>query len=131
MSGDLLLYKHMVEIIEKKSKFLGYCYNVDSAKVVEQIIAGLKKEHKKCTHICYAYNIASDVVLAKAVDDGEPRGTAGRPIFNVIDKKGLKNILIVVVRYFGGVKLGAGGLVRMYTKTASEAVKDFLEKGNL
>ncbi len=124
----LLIYLYMVEIIEKKSKFLGFCYNVTSAKEVENIIAGLKKEHKKCTHICYAYNIAADVVLAKAVDDGEPSGTAGRPIFNVIDKKGIKNILVVVVRYFGGVKLGAGGLVRMYTKTASEAIKEFMEK---
>ena len=118
----------MIEIIEKKSKFLGYCYNVTSAKQVDDIIAQLTKEHKKCTHICYAYNIASDVVLAKAVDDGEPSGTAGRPIFNVIDKKALKNILVVVVRYFGGIKLGAGGLVRFYTKTASEAIREFLNE---
>ena len=116
----------MVEIIEKKSKFLGYTYDVTSVKQVEGILEGLKKEHKKCTHICYAYSISSDVVLAKSVDDGEPSGTAGRPIFNVIEKKNLKNILVVVVRYFGGVKLGAGGLVRMYTKCASESVKEHM-----
>ena len=114
----------MVEIIEKKSKFYGYAFNVTSAQEVESILAGLKKEHKKCTHICYAYSISSNVVLAKAVDDGEPSGTAGRPIFNVIEKKNLKNILVVVVRYFGGIKLGAGGLVRAYTKCASESIKE-------
>ncbi|MBE7075223.1 MAG: YigZ family protein [Clostridiales bacterium] len=118
----------MIELIEKKSKFYGYSYNVTSAKQVEAILLDLKKEHKKSTHICYAYNIKSDVVLAKACDDGEPSGTAGRPIFNVIDKKNISNILVVVVRYFGGVKLGAGGLVRAYTKCASMAVEEFLCK---
>ena len=116
----------MIELIEKKSKFYGYCYNVQSAKQVEEYISELKKEHKKCTHICYAYSICSDIVLAKAVDDGEPNGTAGRPILNVIEKKNLKNILVVVVRYFGGIKLGAGGLVRAYTKCASQCIKEKL-----
>lgn len=116
----------MYELIEKKSKFYGYAYKVESAKQVDEIINALKKEHKKATHVCYAYNISADLVLAKAVDDGEPSGTAGRPIFNVIDKKNLKNVLIVVVRYFGGIKLGAGGLVRAYTKCASGAVEEVL-----
>lgn len=116
----------MVEIIEKKSKFLGYCISVNTAEEVDRFIINLKKEHKKCTHICYAYSISSTVVLAKAVDDGEPSGTAGRPILNVIEKKNLKNILVVVVRYFGGIKLGAGGLVRAYTKCASQAIKEEL-----
>lgn len=114
----------MIELVEKKSKFLGYVFNVKSAKEVESIINDLKKEHKKCTHICYAYNICENVVLAKAVDDGEPSGTAGKPIFNVIEKKNLKNVLVVVVRYFGGIKLGAGGLVRAYTKCASYAIRE-------
>ena len=116
----------MVEIIEKKSKFLGYSFKISSADEVASIITSLKKEHKKCTHICYAYATKTPLVLAKAVDDGEPSGTAGRPILNVIEKKGISNILVVVVRYFGGIKLGAGGLVRMYTKCASESVKEFL-----
>lgn len=120
----------MVEIIEKKSKFLGYSYQVKSAQEVESFLQELKKEHKKATHICYAYSICSDVVLAKAVDDGEPGGTAGRPILNVIEKKNIKNVLTVVVRYFGGIKLGAGGLVRMYTKCASESLKEFIESDN-
>ena len=114
----------MVELIEKKSKFYGFCYEVKNAQEVDEIILELKKEHKKCTHICYAYSICCDVVLAKAVDDGEPSGTAGRPILNVIEKKNLKNILVVVVRYFGGIKLGAGGLVRAYTKCASMCIKE-------
>jgi len=116
----------MIEIIEKKSKFIGYVFNVTSKEQVDDILKTLKKEHKKATHICYSYIINSDVVLAKACDDGEPSGTAGRPIYNVIEKKGLKNVLVVVVRYFGGIKLGAGGLVRMYTKCASESVSEFL-----
>ena len=118
----------MIEIVEKKSKFIGYVYQVTSKEQVDEILKGLKKEHKKATHICYAYSISSDVVLAKAVDDGEPSGTAGRPILNVIEKKNIKNVLTVVVRYFGGVKLGAGGLVRMYTKCASESLKEYIEK---
>ena len=116
----------MFELIEKKSKFYGYAYKVESAKHVEEIILALKKEHKKATHVCYAYSISNPQVLAKAVDDGEPGGTAGKPIFNVIDKKGIKNILVVVVRYFGGIKLGAGGLVRAYSKCASKAVEEIL-----
>ena len=116
----------MFELIEKKSKFYGYAYKVESAKQVDEIIAALKKEHKKATHVCYAYNISAEQVLAKAVDDGEPSGTAGRPIFNVIDKKNLRNVLLVVVRYFGGIKLGAGGLVRAYSKCASGAVEEVL-----
>ena len=114
----------MFELIEKKSKFYGYAFNVQSVEEIEKHIQDLKKEYKKCTHICYAYQISTPVVLAKAVDDGEPSGTAGKPIYNIIDKKNLKNVLIVVVRYFGGVKLGAGGLVRAYTKCANGAVEE-------
>lgn len=120
----------MIELIEKKSKFLGYVFDVTSASEVEEHIKMLKKEHKKSTHICYAYSISSDVVLAKAVDDGEPSGTAGRPILNVIEKKNLKNVLVCVVRYFGGIKLGAGGLVRAYTKCASEALGEYINGDN-
>lgn len=103
----------------KKSKFYGYLYNVNSVKDVAKILEDLKKEHKKATHICYAYKIVDGVEIIKFSDDGEPSGTAGRPMLNVIEKKNLKNVLICVVRYFGGIKLGAGGLVRAYTKCAS------------
>ena len=117
----------MYELIEKKSKFYGYAVCVKSVQDVENVISNLKKEHKKCTHICYAYNIKEPLAV-KMCDDGEPGGTAGKPIYNVIDKKGLCDILVVVVRYFGGVKLGAGGLVRAYSKCASGAVEELLCK---
>ena len=116
----------MIQITEKKSKFCGYAFVVKSQSEVEGILADLKQEHKKATHICYAYNIKTGGVFAKAVDDGEPSGTAGRPIYNVIEKKNLSDVLIVVVRYFGGIKLGAGGLTRAYSKCASEAIKEVL-----
>ena len=80
----------------------------------------MKKQHKKATHICYAYKITNGAEIVKFSDDGEPSGTAGRPILGVIEKRGKTNVIVAVVRYFGGVKLGAGGLVRAYTKTASE-----------
>ena len=116
----------MIEIIEKKSKFYGYALKVQSIDQVKEAIERIKTEHKKATHICYAYLIKTGGMQVKAVDDGEPGGTAGRPILGVIEKKELYDILVVVVRYFGGIKLGAGGLVRMYSRTASEAVKEYL-----
>ena len=116
----------MVQIVEKKSKFNGYVYKVNSIKEVDNILLQLKNENKKATHICYAYKIVTDGVFVKAFDDGEPSGTAGRPILNVIEKKNLQDILIVVVRYFGGIKLGAGGLLRAYSKTASSVVEEVL-----
>ena len=111
-----------MEIIEiKKSKFYSQLYNVEAKEDCDKIIEFLKKEHKKATHICYAYILSN---TARFCDDGEPSGTAGRPILNVLEKKNLKNVMVVVIRYFGGVKLGAGGLVRAYTKSASSAIKD-------
>lgn len=106
----------------QKSKFIGYAYRVDDVKNIEEILLQQKKEHKKATHICYAYKIDSGMEIVKFSDDGEPQGTAGRPMLSVIEKKKLNNVLVVVVRYFGGVKLGANGLVRAYTKAASLAL---------
>ncbi|MBP3635778.1 MAG: YigZ family protein [Bacilli bacterium] len=108
------------EIIIKKSRFITKLIYIDDVNNVNDIINNLKKEYKKCTHICYAYIIDGK---EKAVDDGEPSGTAGRPILNVLQKKKVTNILAVVIRYFGGIKLGAGGLVRSYTNSISEAFK--------
>ncbi len=110
-------------IIEiKKSKFIGQLFDVFSQEEISNILQELKKEHKKATHICYAYRI-SHPFSEKAFDDGEPSGTAGKPILNVLQKQDKQNCLLVVIRYFGGIKLGAGGLVRAYSKTASETVK--------
>lgn len=111
----------------QKSKFYGYAYHVSDTKSVEEILSQLKTIHKKSTHICYAYKIVSSVEQVKFSDDGEPSGTAGRPILSVVEKKKLTNVLVVVVRYFGGIKLGAGGLVRAYTKCASLALGDEYE----
>lgn len=108
------------EIEIKKSRFITYLYNIDNEKDVNNIVENIRKEHKKARHIVYVYKIGN---TAKINDDGEPKGTAGMPIFNVLEKNNLNNVLIVVVRYFGGIKLGAGGLFRAYSNSASEIIK--------
>ena len=116
------LTKNSSTLLEiKKSKFYCFGYIVHSVEEVDKIISQLHKQYVDATHICYAYVIASPN-KERAVDDGEPEGTAGKPILDVIKKKQLSNVLLVVVRYFGGVKLGAGGLVRAYSQGASLAV---------
>ena len=102
-----------------KSKFLAYKIDLTSLEDVKKTICELKKEHKKATHICYAYVYKNEVISEKCCDDGEPGGTAGYPILNVIKKKNLTNVMVAVVRYFGGIKLGAGGLTRAYTKACA------------
>lgn len=109
-----------IEIIIKKSRFISYYYEINTIEEINKIILELKKEHKKAAHFPYAYKIDNQI---KKSDDKEPSGTAGMPIYTVIDKNNLNNILIVVVRYFGGIKLGAGGLFRAYLKGASEVIK--------
>ena len=106
--------------INKKSKFVGYYYQVDEVSEVENILLELKKEHKKANHFPYAYKVG---VISKKSDDKEPSNTAGMPILTIIEKNNLENVLIVVVRYFGGIKLGAGGLFRSYMKCANETIK--------
>lgn len=106
------------ELVINKSRFIGVMQELTCEQDITDTLALLKAEHKKATHICYAYVYSIDRVLEKCSDDGEPKGTAGAPIMNVIKKRGCKNTLIAVIRYFGGIKLGAGGLVRAYSKTA-------------
>ena len=106
------------ELIINKSRFIGILIELTSSEDMAKHLEDLHKEHKKATHICYAYVYSIDKVLEKCSDDGEPKGTAGAPIMNVLKRRGCKNTMIVVVRYFGGIKLGAGGLVRAYSKTA-------------
>ena len=107
------------ELIINKSRFIAYKLELNSVDDVKPFLEKLKKEHKKARHMCYAYVFNKDVVSEKCSDDGEPGGTAGYPILNVIKKKNLTNILVAVVRYFGGIKLGAGGLTRAYTKACA------------
>lgn len=113
-----LLNEYTLEI--KKSKFIGYYYQIESIEEIETILENLKKEHKKAKHFPYAYKINGQI---KKSDDKEPSGTAGMPILNIIDRNNLNYTLIVIVRYFGGIKLGAGGLLRAYSNTAKECIK--------
>jgi uncharacterized YigZ family protein len=117
-----MTFSAQVELIEKKSKFYGYLLDCTSESEIKTALENLKQEHKKATHICWAGRMTSPF-FEKAVDDGEPSGTAGRPILSVMQKQNRQNCCIFVVRYFGGVKLGASGLVRIYAKVASEVLK--------
>ena len=109
------------EIIINKSKFITYAYKVNTVSDALEKINMLKKEYKDATHYCYAYIIGN---VKRANDDGEPQHTAGMPILNVLEANNLNNILIVVIRYFGGIKLGTGGLTRAYSNCASEIIKN-------
>lgn len=112
--------ENIYEMIIKNSKFISYIYKVNSLNDIEIIINDIKNKYKDATHICYAYKIDN---LIKTYDDNEPTGTAGLPILEVINKNNLNYTIIIVVRYFGGIKLGAGGLLRAYSKGASNVVK--------
>ena len=106
------------EIVIKKSRFIGYAKPADTEEEAVAFIEEIKKKHWDATHNCSAYLIGERDQFQKALDDGEPSGTAGKPILEVIKNRGLKNVVVVVTRYFGGILLGAGGLVRAYTDGA-------------
>ena len=118
------------ELIIKNSKFISLIFRVYSQDEVNDILYSIKKEYPNATHYCYGYVIDSDI---RANDDNEPSGTAGYPILNQITSNYLNYTLIVVIRYFGGIKLGAGPLTRTYAKVAREVIRDNniieLEKG--
>ena len=109
------------EIIIKNSRFICYLYKIKNINDINTILNELKNEHKDATHHCYAYIIDN---IKKSSDDGEPGGTAGIPILKVLENNNLNNILAVVIRYFGGIKLGAGGLVRAYTKSVTNTISN-------
>ncbi|WP_281890023.1 YigZ family protein [Paenibacillus sp. YYML68] len=106
------------EIVIKKSRFIGYAKPVVSEAEAIAFIEEIKKQHRMANHNCSAYMLGERDEIQKASDDGEPSGTAGKPILEVIKNQGLKNVAVVVTRYFGGIMLGAGGLVRAYTDGA-------------
>lgn len=108
------------EIEIKKSRFISRIYRIHSLEEVDKVLQELKKEYKDATHYCYAYILDEN---KKSSDDNEPSGTAGIPILQVLEKNNLNYVLCVVIRYFGGIKLGAGGLVRAYTKSVTEGLK--------
>lgn len=111
------------EIVEKKSKFIANIVYVKNVEEAEKCIENIKKEYYDARHNCYAYSIMTkDGIVNKASDDGEPNGTAGAPILNIINKNNLINIVVVVTRYFGGVLLGTGGLVKAYSDSTLKAL---------
>lgn len=112
------------EITEKKSRFLAAVLPVESETEAIELIAEIKKKHWNATHNCYAFVIGERQEIQRYSDDGEPQGTAGRPILDVLLGEGIHNTVIVVTRYFGGTLLGTGGLVRAYTKAAKEGLKN-------
>ncbi|KHD86409.1 YigZ family protein [Bacillus ginsengihumi] len=110
------------EIIIQKSRFIAHVNRVTTEEEAQNFILTIKKEHWNATHNCSAYMIGEQNQIQKASDDGEPSGTAGVPILEVLKKKDLKDTAVVVTRYFGGIKLGAGGLIRAYSKSTSEGI---------
>lgn len=111
------------EYKEKGSKFLAYAYPMDAESDLDGFMASLRDIHPKARHYCYAYKLGLDGTRFRANDDGEPSGTAGKPIYGQILSFGLTNVCIIVIRYFGGTKLGASGLIHAY-KEASKAALD-------
>ncbi|GGN53603.1 MULTISPECIES: YigZ family protein [Oceanobacillus] len=111
------------EIIIQKSRFIGYVRRVETEEEAQSFIQEIKKKHYDATHNCSCYMIGENNEIQKANDDGEPSGTAGIPMLEVLKKQNLKDTAVVVTRYFGGIKLGAGGLIRAYGNTTSQAIK--------
>jgi len=115
---------------EKNSKFFGYAYPISSEEEVKPILDNLRKQHYSARHWCYAYQLGTTKIYYRANDDGEPNNSAGMPIYGQIQSFGVTNVLVVVVRYFGGVKLGVGGLISAYKTGAQMALEasDIVER---
>ena len=115
---------------EKNSKFFGYSFPIQSEAEVKPIIDSLRKQHPNAGHYCYAYQIGTGTIVHRANDDGEPSNTAGMPIYGQIQSFAVTNVLLVVVRIFGGVKLGVGGLISAYRTTAQMTLEssEIIEK---
>ncbi|MDO4942750.1 MAG: YigZ family protein [Lachnospiraceae bacterium] len=111
------------EIIEKKSRFISYIALAETEEEALKYIEKLKKKYWDARHHCYAFRIGTEHVLERCSDDGEPSGTAGKPMLEVLAGKGLYNVVAVVIRYFGGTLLGTGGLVRAYTKSIQAGIE--------
>lgn len=107
----------------KKSKFISFVFYVQTVEEIKNYLNELNKKYGDATHICYAYVVKDNGIKEKAVDNGEPSGTAGKPILDCIKKQNFVNMLVAVVRYFGGIKLGAGGLVRAYSQSAKNVIE--------
>ena len=117
-ASEEVLYK------EKNSKFFGYAFPITTEEEIKEILERLRKEHFSARHWCYAYQIGTEKIQYRANDDGEPNNSAGMPIYGQIQSFEVTNILVVVVRYFGGVKLGVGGLISAYKIAAQMALEN-------
>lgn len=126
VKNDYISIEQMVpvELIMKKSRFIGMAFHVTSDDEVHEIIGNLKKSNKNAKHVCYAFMLGEDYSVAKNNDDGEPAGSAGAPIFEAIKQAKVTNTLVAVVRYFGGVELGKSRLTRVYNAVATGAIKE-------
>lgn len=109
------------EFIEKRSRFIGHCFPVTSEEEAQGKLSEMRKKYPDATHNCWAYCLADGSM--RFSDDGEPGGTAGMPIMDTLIRRELKDVMVVVTRYFGGILLGSGGLVRAYSKSASDSVQ--------
>lgn len=109
------------ELIIKNSKFITLMYKIDNELMIKDILNKVRIEYPDANHYCYAYILNN---IKKSSDDGEPSGTAGIPILKVLESNNLTNILVIVIRYFGGIKLGANGLIRAYSKGVANAIKE-------
>lgn len=112
-------------IIEKKSKFIANIFYVESENEAEEKLTKIRKEYHDARHNCYAYRIKTqNGIIQKQSDDGEPSGTAGAPMLNILEKKEIINVIAIVTRYFGGILLGTGGLVKTYSEALTETLKN-------
>ena len=123
MGYKTVLEESTGELTEKKSRFLGQMFPVNDEQQAKDIISIIKKQHHQANHSCSAYRIRGPQLTERYSDDGEPSGTAGMPMLDVLRGAALENILVVVTRYYGGIKLGTGGLVRAYTKSCQNALE--------
>lgn len=123
-----ILKDETAEIVEKKSKFIANICHVESVQQAEEKVKSIKKKYYDAKHNCVAYRVMEDGQLVeKSSDDGEPSGTAGGPMLNILQKSNLCNIVVVVTRYFGGILLGTGGLVRAYSDATQKAIENCIK----
>jgi len=125
----LIQGNYINRIVISKSEFITRLYRVNNVDEVNEFLADVRKKHYDASHNCYAYIIGSNKEIKKSSDDGEPAKTAGAPMLDALEKNDVTNILAITTRYFGGILLGASGLVRAYSKSVSEALElvDFYE----
>ena len=129
-----ILKEKVIEFVEKKSRFIGYIYPVNSVEEANKYIEKIKKEHINATHNVPVYRVIENgQEYFKYNDDGEPSGTAGKPMADILERKGVYNVAMVATRYFGGIKLGAGGLIRNYARVSKELLEscelvDYVER---